>query len=399
MLILLNMDEIKSISDTEYFAHAALNASKLKKYINSPARAIYDEFKGSKATLLGSLVHCLVFEADQVVKRYVAEPKKVLPEMLTLPEHVVIQKPLEEVLLIEGTVIVPSEFITTSGTVAVKKQAQYEGWCDTHPNAIFIHSEKQALDLLIERAREIGATIIGNYKHLVSAWEYEQAVKGIAILDRPSYAKALWIFRSVKKHKNARKLLWHKAGKPELAFFAQVPEFNNELCKGKLDYYISTKTSQGEEINMILDLKTLGRDSHMKLELMSANTREATENKLRLVFEDLGYDMSLAFYNLLHKAMKGSPATHFIIIAVQTDKYPYEVFEIRIDPDWIRLGEFKVIKLHKLYKKCLETGFYPKIDQLQWNEDLGDWEFIQDGISFLIKPTERAIKKMENLRS
>jgi len=257
MLILLNMDEIKSISDTEYFAHAALNASKLKKYINSPARAIYDEFKGSKATLLGSLVHCLVFEADQVVKRYVAEPKKVTPEMLTLPEHVVIQNPLKEVSGLEDVYIVPEEFLTKAGTVAVKKQSEYQAWCDIHSEAIFIHSEKEALDLLIERARAIGATIIGNYKQLLNAWEYEQAVKGIAILDRPSYAKALWIFRSVKKHKNARKLLWHKAGKPELAFFAQVPEFNNELCKGKLDYYISTKTSQGEEFNMILDLKTL----------------------------------------------------------------------------------------------------------------------------------------------
>lgn len=392
------MSSMKQISDKEYFSHEALNASKLKKYIKSPARAIHDDFKGSKATVLGSLVHCLVFEAQEVANRYVAEPKKVTPEMLTLPEHVVIQKPLEEVLLIEGTVIVPSEFITTSGTVAVKKQAQYQSFCDGYPNAIFIHSEKEAFDLLVQKAKEIGATIIGNYKQLVNAWEFEQAVKGILIMGRSDYAKALWIFRSIKKHKHAKKLLWHKAGKPEIAFFAQVPEFDEQLCKGKFDYYISSKDPQGNDLNMILDLKTIGRDSHINLELLSSDTREVTENKIRLGFEDLGYDMSLAFYNLLHKAVTGSPATHFIIIAVQTDKYPYEVFEIRIDPDWIKLGEFKVKKLYKLYKKCLENNFYPKIDQLRWNEELTDWEFIKDGLSFTIKPSERQLKKLENLK-
>lgn len=346
--------------DSEYFAYDALNASTLKKYMKTPARAHIEKAKKDTSYFdLGHLVHSIILEPETVSKTYIRMPSDQVNYGALLPE--------------EHFQKVPDMFLTKSGTIAKKNEEAYLIWLN-----------------------DMTANNISTYIKPTEAkklWLAYQEAKGLTVLKREDYREGLAIAKKALRHERLNAYLRHPLSKPEMAFIANLKLLDGQLCKGKTDDLIMGLTRSGAEINILNDLKTIGRNTHIQYNPLNFDPKVSAEQNLKYLFQDLGYDMSLAMYRELFKTVTGKNLNKVMITAMQTDSIPFESLCIHIDEEWLDFGAHRLRMLYLLYKQCLKENFRPEIDQFAWDEENECFKFIPERQELIIGLSEKERNK------
>lgn len=356
----------KDMTDEQYFAADAASNSTLGRLKKSPAhcKAYMDEpFEPTASMKLGSLVHCLVLEHDQVAERYhlAADTDPVKPrgqlvsdaidalinggfdDQFFITDGSEPRKPkglAEQIAqtLIDGGNL--DSYITEPPNVnkrtkqGKEKIAEFNAKCERENLTICKQEHIDAGVAYADHILSVGERLLISESDLVKAKNYAaymEAIEGKEVVTVEQMNKAVDIASSVMRHPKARLLL--VGGEPEVAVFWDDEETGYQ-CKSKIDYLLKS--------NILVDLKT---------------TKDASKEFIKSI-ANFGYFRQCAMYKDGFEAATGTKAAAFVFIAVETNP-PYAVGVYMLDDESEQIGRDEYKNLLAQYAECMDTGHWP----------------------------------------
>lgn len=279
MVEIKNLQQSK-ISDEDYFALPHISNSDLT-YFSENGYANFWNYKfGQKPKLettsltLGSLVHCMILEPDEVDKRFVSIKGDLpsSPQMESFCRKVIEGMSLDEAYL-----------------GSYKTTAKY--------------LEKKPEELYAKLSGYIEYLSDPVKKQIVTTEDWDKAYKIVESYEKNEEK----LLNACKKHFNIRENAFYDRAK-EINEVTCEAEIDGVMCKAKIDKYIIRDSDV-----ILIDLKT---------------TKNSSPKQFRKSIENYKYVRQLAFYYFFFET---EPIDNYIV-ALQTEyPYPVQIYSIHQD--------------------------------------------------------------------
>jgi len=167
--------------------------------------------------------------------------------------------------------------------------------------------------------------------------DFMLSAAGRTVITQEEMIACLYILETAQSHAILGKLLRAENRKYEVSGFFN---FEGVPCKFRTDFILP-------EQRIILDLKT---------------TKRGHERSFKNSIMDFCYHSQAAFYLTAMAEITGEAWSDFIWIAIESTP-PYKIYLYEPDTRWLIEGHKLCTEAITLYKKCLDSGTYPSVNE------------------------------------